>query len=65
MYSRFSSALLYIYRLQTFVGFQNDPDKVSNMPKDGTVHELTSNVSSSSFMVCVDTQCVALISSQM
>ena len=24
---------------------QNDPDKVSNMPKDGTVHELTSNVS--------------------
>lgn len=25
--------------------FQNDPDKEYNMPKDGTVHELTSNVS--------------------
>lgn len=24
---------------------QNDPDKEYNMPKDGTVHELTSNVS--------------------
>lgn len=23
---------------------QNDPDKEYNMPKDGTVHELTSNV---------------------
>ena len=23
---------------------QNDPDKQSYMPKDGTVHELTSNV---------------------
>ena len=28
----------------TFV-FWNDPDKEYNMPKDGTVHELTSNVS--------------------
>ena len=27
-----------------FVWSQNDPDK-SNMPRDGTVHELTSNVS--------------------
>ena len=25
--------------------FQNDPDKSSNMPRDGTVHELASNVS--------------------
>lgn len=23
---------------------QNDPDKASNMPKDGTVHELTNHV---------------------
>lgn len=27
-----------------FVFLQNDPDKEYNMPKDGTVHELTSNV---------------------
>ena len=26
------------------VPLQNDPDKEYNMPKDGTVHELTSNV---------------------
>ncbi|KAK2185572.1 hypothetical protein NP493_228g06031 [Ridgeia piscesae] len=30
--------------LEEFVdSIKNDPDKVSNMPKDGTVHELTSN----------------------
>ncbi|KAK2148385.1 hypothetical protein LSH36_500g00027 [Paralvinella palmiformis] len=30
--------------LEDFVdSVRNDPDKVSNMPKDGTVHELTSN----------------------
>lgn len=30
----------------SLVWLQNDPDKEYNMPKDGTVHELTSNVSS-------------------
>lgn len=32
---------------------QNDPDKEYNMPKDGTVHELTSNVSPLSTRPCV------------
>ena len=39
-----------VYTLELFADFslvwpQNDPDKEYNMPKDGTVHELTSNVS--------------------
>ena len=28
-----------------FCSHQNDPDKASNMPRDGTVHELTNHVS--------------------
>lgn len=33
---------------------QNDPDKEYNMPKDGTVHELTSNVSQHCCVTPVD-----------
>ena len=32
---------------------QNDPDKASNMPRDGTVHELTSHVSHGALRSCV------------
>ena len=32
--------------LEAFIyNIKNDPDKVSNMPRDGTVHELTNHVS--------------------
>ena len=41
----------------TFV-FWNDPDKEYNMPKDGTVHELTSNVS---VLEQFNSQCLVLV----
>lgn len=32
--------------LEEFIdNIKNDPDKASNMPRDGTVHELTNHVS--------------------
>ena len=39
----------YIYHDWPVLILQNDPNKQTNMPTDGTVHELTSNVSIFSF----------------
>ncbi len=38
-----------ILKVLIVIFLQSDPDKQSNMPTDGTVHELTSNVSTVTF----------------
>lgn len=41
--------------LEEFIdNIKNDPDKASNMPRDGTVHELTNHVCDLNFLSFID-----------